>query len=144
MKNSCDCIFYLFCCSRTDGNDLYWISANLLLLFYQTMSMLPFATRTDIIDAFKMSDTRLSDVDPSWPLYLQSMMRQVCGLSLELSGSQMYVPRLGTRTTSRQQQKGWSTARRQKAPTPQNSPRGAGAGLSTGTLGGLGGGVDCG
>ena len=52
-----------FCFYRPDGSDLYLISSPLLHIFDQTMSMLPFATRTDMIEALKMADTKLSDVD---------------------------------------------------------------------------------
>ena len=60
------CFDYLsdcFRCCRPDGSDLFLISSPLLHIFDQTKSMLPFATRTDMIDELKMSDTRLSDVD---------------------------------------------------------------------------------
>ena len=83
------CRFYycsdcLLCC-RADGSDLYLISSNFLHIFDQTMSMLPFATRTDMIEAFKRADAKISEVYrrsiPSWTLYLPRMMRQERGLS---------------------------------------------------------------
>ena len=52
-----------FLCCRPDGSDLYLISSPLLHIFDQTISMLPFATRTDMIDALKKFDVKMSDVD---------------------------------------------------------------------------------
>ena len=63
LKVSSDYFSDCFRCCRPDGSDLFLISSPLLHVFDQTMSKLLFATRTDMVDALKMSDTRLSDVD---------------------------------------------------------------------------------
>jgi hypothetical protein len=52
-----------FCCCRLDGTDFYLISSPFLHMFEQTMSMLPFATRTDMFEAIKKADAKASDVD---------------------------------------------------------------------------------
>jgi hypothetical protein len=52
-----------FCSCRPDGTDFYLISSPFLHMFDQTMSMLPFATRTDIFEAIKNADAKASDVD---------------------------------------------------------------------------------
>jgi hypothetical protein len=52
----------LVCC-RPDGTNLYLLFFPLLHIFDQNMSMLPFATRTNMLEALKLSDTKLSDVD---------------------------------------------------------------------------------
>ena len=65
LKVSSDYFSDCFRCCWPDGSDLFLISP-LLHIFDQTMFMLPFAAqtgRTNIVDALKMSDTRLSDVD---------------------------------------------------------------------------------
>ena len=62
MMNLKVCFDYFsdwFRCCRPDGSDLFLISSPLLHIFDQTMSMLPFATRTYMVDALKMSDNRL-------------------------------------------------------------------------------------
>ena len=59
-------LFWLFAsrlCCRPDGSDLYLISSHLLHIFDQTMSMLPFATRTDMIEALKRADAKISEVN---------------------------------------------------------------------------------
>jgi hypothetical protein len=46
---------------RLDGTDFYLISSPFLHMFDQTMSMLPFATRTDMFEAIKKADAKASD-----------------------------------------------------------------------------------
>jgi hypothetical protein len=60
------------CSCRPEGTDLYLISSPFLHMFDQTMSMLPFVTRTDMFEVIKKADARASDVDP---LYLPSTMQ---------------------------------------------------------------------
>ena len=52
-----------FHCYRPDGTILYLISSPLLHIFDQTMSMLPFATWTDMFEALMKADAKASDVD---------------------------------------------------------------------------------
>ncbi len=47
-----------------DGIDFYLISQPFLHVFDQTMSMLPFVTRTDMFEVIKKADARASYVDP--------------------------------------------------------------------------------
>ena len=126
-------VFDLFCCCRPDGSDLYLISANLLHIFDQTMSMLPFATRTDMIEALKASDTRLSDVDaflatllaehdaPGVRAQLRTLwianVRSMLGEEDDVAAASDGDGRGG----------GGSTARRGKVTTPPDSPRDADA-----------------
>ena len=63
MKFRIDHCSDCFLCCRPDGSDLDLISSYLLHIFDQTMSMLPFATRTDMIEAFKRADAKISEVD---------------------------------------------------------------------------------
>ena len=48
---------------RADGSTLNVISPTLLHIFDQTMAMLPFATRTDMYEALKKTDTRAADIE---------------------------------------------------------------------------------
>ena len=118
-------IFGGFC--RPDGSDLYLISSPLLHIFDQTMSMLPFATRTDMIEALKMSDTKLSDVDsflatllaehdaPGVRAQLQTLW--IANVRFILGDEDDAAPAEGAVGA------GGAGARRNAAPTPPDSPK---------------------
>jgi len=46
-----------------DGTEFSFLSANLLHIADRTMSMLPFATKTDLVEALKRADCKLSEVE---------------------------------------------------------------------------------
>jgi len=55
----------MLCCSFRDGDPptIRLISPELLHIFDQTMSLLPFATKTDMYEALKAADKKASSVD---------------------------------------------------------------------------------
>ena len=57
------CLILLFASSSSDGTMIRLISPALLHIFDQTMSMVPFATRTDMYDALKVADVKASAVE---------------------------------------------------------------------------------
>lgn len=98
--------------------------------------MLPFATRTDMVDALKMSDTRLSDVDsflatllaehdaPGARAQLKTLwIANVRSLLGDEDDAAPAAPAAGEGAGVGHG--GGAVARRQVAPTPPDSPRDA-------------------
>ena len=57
---------------RPDGAALPLVSEAMLHLFDRSMSMLPFATRTDMLDALKSKDVKIATVEE----FLHSLQRE--------------------------------------------------------------------
>ena len=101
------------------------------------MSMLPFATRTDMVDALNMSDTRLSDVDSSLATLLaehdapgaRAQLKTLWFANVRslLGGEDDATPAAPAAGEGAGVGHGaGAVARRQVAPTPLDSPREAG------------------
>ena len=123
-----------FRCCRPDGSELYFISSNILHMFDQIMSMLPFATRTDMIEALKMSDARLSDVDA----FLATLLAEHDAPGVRAQLKTLWIANV--RSVLGEEENAapgaseagaggeGAAARRQKAVTPHDSPHEDGAG----------------
>lgn len=122
------CSDCLLCC-RPDGSDLYLISSNLLHIFDQTLSMLPFATRTDMIEALKRADAKISEVDS----FLDTLLAEHNAAGARAQLKTLWIAHvravLHVDDEAPPAAPGAGGAGvRNRAPTPPDSPRGAGAG----------------